>query len=78
MDLCLMMCVSLNAKVHGIITMLSPMKPRKFDTITCEPPTVVPGSCSVHQCTTIYADAILKETAHTHVYIYIHTHSNAS
>ena len=35
MDLCSMICASLNVRVHGVITMLSLMKPRKkFDTIT--------------------------------------------
>jgi len=34
-DLCSMMCTSPDAKVQGILTMLSPMKPRKkFDRIT--------------------------------------------
>jgi len=35
MDLCSMMCVSLNTKVHGVLMMLSLMKSRKkFDIIT--------------------------------------------
>ena len=45
MDLCLMMYASPNAKVHGVLMMLSPMKSgEKFNTITgtfvlppCEP-----------------------------------------
>lgn len=32
-NLCSMMCESPNTKVHGVLTMLSPMKPRKFDAI---------------------------------------------
>jgi len=34
MDLFSMMCVSLNAKLHGVLTMMSPMKHRKlFSTV---------------------------------------------
>ena len=35
MNLFSMMCVSLNAKLHGVLTMMSPMKPRKklFSTV---------------------------------------------
>ena len=64
MDLCSMMCASLNVKVHGVLMMLLPVNPREevwyiitgifFSTVL--PPSfmiVVHRSHSAHQCTTI-------------------------
>ena len=60
------MCASPNAKVLGILTMLSPMKPRKkFDTITgtfvfhC-----VSFIIAVHSSCSVCANALIRNNKH--------------
>ena len=93
-DLCSIMCAPLNAKVHGVLTMLSLMKPgKKFHAITgtfvfppSEPSSftiIVHSRCSACQCTTICRCdtnfiAFLYEVTHICTCIYIYIYKNNS
>ena len=86
------MCTSPNAKVHGILTMMSLIKaPRKtFDTITTIDfyrvnhhllqsfsSAAIPRA-PMHGCNTNLLHSFIKRDRHTHTHIYIYIHINTS